>query len=341
MMFDHLLCRTAVKTTIYLDFYPCWRYRAMSTAQTQEMITRPRYATLCAVDANELHLSAYRRALTARGRSDLTQKSYREAIGQLVDHYPDRDLAELTRADIEAYLAAVLAAHSASTAANRFRSLRAFYRWMVEEEYIDRSPLERMREPKATMKPVPVVPDDQLKALLKACNGKDFEDRRDTALIRIFCEPGSPRVAEMAGLTLDTVDLRRDLIRLHGKGDKIREIPFGPRTGQALDRYLAVRRRHRYADLPALWLGLKGRLTASGIAQVLDRRGERAGIDHIHPHQLRHTAASDWLGEGGGEQDAMELFGWSSPVMLQVYGRAARTDRAHKAARRSTRADRL
>jgi site-specific recombinase XerD len=200
----------------------------------------------------------------------------------------------------------------------------------------------RMVEPKATDVPPDVLDDDELSALLKVCSGKAFVDRRDTAIIRLFCEPGSPRVTEMATILVKNLDMRRDAVQIHGKGDKVRVIPFGTKTGQAFERYLRLRAKHRLHESPRLWLGVKsGAMTGSGVAQMLERRAREAGIGHIHPHQLRHTSAHVWADNGGSESDAMELFGWSSPEMPRRYGRSARTARAHRASRRMSLGDRL
>lgn len=297
-----------------------------------------------------MHLAAYERALRARNRSDRTIQNYAEAIGQLAAFHGGTDVTDLRQADIEAYIEHVINSprrnkagghHQGSTAAVRFRSLRAFYNWAVAEEILDASPMRRMKEPATTDAPVPVVVDDHLRALLKACDGRDFYDKRDTAIIRLWCEPGSPRVAEMATLAVDDFDLRRSLVTLHGKGDKIRVIPFGAKTGQAIDRYLRLRVKHRLAGDPAMWIGPKGGTTASGLDQMLERRCEQAGIPTIHPHQLRHTSAHQWMEAGGSEGDAMALFGWSSADMPRHYGKSARVERAQRAAKRLSPADRL
>ena len=292
-----------------------------------------------------MHIAAYDRALRARRRSPRTIQNYIEAIEQLADHHDDADVLELDKTAVEDYLLDVIDRHSPATAAVRFRALRAFYNWAAREEYIPGSPMAHMSVPTVTEVPVPVLDDDQLRALLKACSGRGFEDRRDNAIIRLFCEPGSPRVSELVGLTLEDVDLRRDLVRLHGKGDKVRAIPFGAKTGQALDRYVNMRSRHPLAKLSAFWLSTHYRpgkaLTVSGVAQMLRRRSTAAGIGHVHPHQLRHTAASNWADAGGSEGDAMALFGWTSPDMPRRYGRSASVVRAQRAARRISPADRL
>lgn len=293
-------------------------------------------------DANDLTLASYERELKARNRSARTIQSYAESITQLAAFHGDADVTTLGPADIQAYLLATLEQHSSATAALRFRSLRAFYNWCEREEIVDRSPMARMTAPSVRDEPVPVLDDDALRALLRTCEGREFVDRRDMAMIRLFCEPGSPRVSEMCGMTLEDVDLRRDMVRLHGKGNKVRVIPFGVKTGQALDRYLRVRTKHRLAALSALWLGEREKpITASGVAQMLRRRAVEAGIGHVHPHQLRHTAAHVWADQGGSEGDAMALFGWTSPEMPRRYGRSAQVERAQRAARKMSPADRL
>jgi integrase len=109
-----------------------------------------------------------------------------------------------------------------------------------------------------------------------------------------------------------------------------------------LDRYLRARARHKKADEPALWLAERGgAMTSSGVAQALKRRGEAAGINGLHPHQLRHTTVLGWLAAGGNEGDAMQLFGWKSRQMLSRYGASAAAERARAAHRRHGLVDRL
>jgi integrase/recombinase XerD len=92
-----------------------------------------------------------------------------------------------------------------------------------------------------------------------------------------------------------------------------------------------ARSRHAQAWHPQLWLGVddRGPLTASGIYQVITRRGEQAGVA-VHPHRFRHHFCHTWLDRGGPEGDLMELCGWTPPQMLQVYGASARSARARR-----------
>ena len=106
------------------------------------------------------------------------------------------------------------------------------------------------------------------------------------------------------------------MARVIGKGRPERALPFGRKTAVALDRYLRIRSRHAHAASPWLWLGQKGPLTATGLAQMLWRRGRQAGIEGLHAHQLRHTFAHAWLARGGLETDLMRIAGWRSRHQL-------------------------
>ncbi len=156
--------------------------------------------------------------------------------------------------------------------------------------------------------------------MLKGCSGKDFEDRRDAAIFRVFLNTG-PRLAEMASLVMDDVKLDLREIIVLGKGRKGRALPLGPKAIKALDRYLRSRAPHKDADLPWVWLGPKGRLTNSGIAQMVKRRSTQSRDSPAYPPTpVRHTFSHFWLANGGTEHNLAKINGWTS---LQMVGRYA------------------
>jgi site-specific recombinase XerC len=121
-----------------------------------------------------------------------------------------------------------------------------------------------MNPPHIPDEPPPVLTDDELRRLLKACEGRDFNDRRDAAIIRLFLDTGV-RVAEAAGIMLPgDLDLDDQVAIVLGKGRRPRAVPFGRKTALALDRCLRMRATHPFAHLPNLWLGQAGAMTPSG-----------------------------------------------------------------------------
>ncbi len=249
-------------------------------------------------------------------------------------------VADIKREHVEDYIVSVAERHSPATTATRYRALQQFFRWAVEEGETRDSPMRNMRPPSVPEVPVPVLSEADLKRLLATCAGTSFNDRRDNAILRLFADTGMRR-AELSNLTVANVDLDTYIALVLGKGSRLRACPFESKTGDAIDRYVRARAKHRHAHLDALWLGERGVFGHAGIAQMLSRRGTQAGLGPIHPHQLRHSFAHHWLADGGSEGDLMQLGGWRSRQMLDRYGASAATERAREAHRTHSLGDRL
>lgn len=281
------------------------------------------------------YLGPFRRSLVAANKSPKTVRGYVDAAERLGAFLGDRraSVADITPGDVEAFVSEQLATLSASTAATRYRCLQQFFNWLVRIGELERSPMANLSPPKLPEAVVPVIPDDDLRRLVKACRGRTFDDRRDLAIIRLFIASGV-RLGEMAGMDRDDLDLDGCQVLVTGKGSRSRWVPYGPKAAEAIDTYLLARDKHRRAADPGLWLGAKGRLTDSGITQLVKRRADAAGVEGLHVHRFRHTMSHRFLAAGGAEGDLQQIAGWRSPQMLARYGASARAERARDAYRR-------
>ena len=211
-------------------------------------------------------LASWKRALRAANRSPKTIRSYEESVLQL-DAYLEtagmpREASRITREHVEAFLENLFElGRTATTVAVRYRSLQQFFRWLEDDGEIRRSPMDKMKPPTVPAKPVPVVSEDEIRKILAECRSRDFDDLRDTAIIRMMYDTGC-RLAEVTNLAWDErdreasdVDLDDGVISVLGKGRRPRVVPIGRQTVRAVDRYLRERRRHPRADEPWLWIG--------------------------------------------------------------------------------------
>jgi len=176
------------------------------------------HGTLDLVDA----VGSFTRHLRAENLAASTVATYVKALNQLnsflVQQGMPSDVAAIRREHIEAFLVALHdSGHRPATVANRYRSLQQVFRWLVNEDEIRESPMARMRPPAVPDDPPPVLRTEELERLLAACAGTSFEDRRDTAVIRLLASTGMRR-GECIGLRVEDVDFDHEVALVLGKG---------------------------------------------------------------------------------------------------------------------------
>lgn len=306
----------------------------------------PRRATMAAAKALDIEgmdtipdvLGDFVSSLRARNRSDRTIESYCEAAN-LLDRFLGerglpRELRDIQRTHVETFINDQLERWKPTTAAVRFRSLHAFFHWVERTEIVAKSPMSQMSPPTAQAPRIEIVTGEDMRALLKVCNGKTFEDYRDTALLRLFYDTGA-RMSEVVSLMLADLDIPNRTMVVRGKGGRFRVVSFGEATHRSMRYYLRARGTHVLKESEWLWLGARGQqLTRSGIDQLLRRRCREAGIKEVHAHQFRHSAAHLLRSEGYDDASMMSHFGWRSRDMLLRYGAALAEERAVDAYRR-------
>ena len=312
---------------------------------TKKATNRAESAPSKAPGSFRVFVDSFRRSLLAENKAPRTIKTYMEALGLFGEFLAEQgmptELYGIRREHIEAFIADLLdRGQKPATAANRYRSLQAFFKWAMQDDEINDSPMRNMKPPHVPEAPPDVLTEEQLRRMLKTCEGKSYEARRDNAILRLLIDTGMRR-AEIAGLKMEDLDLDRNLAYVMGKGRRPRSCPFGRKTANALDRYLRARATHKDRDLPNLWLGKYGPMTDSGIFQVASDRARSVGIDGVFLHQFRHTFAHSYLADGGNEGDLCMLAGWRSRQMLGRYGASAAAERAREAYKKHAPGDKL
>lgn len=203
------------------------------------------------------------------------------------------------------------------------RSLKAFFSWLEREDYVNHNVMDHIPLPKAPLKIINTLTEEQIQKLTELCNGSTKSGYRNLCLILLMLDTGI-RVSELASIDVIDVDLNQGCITLRiAKGGKERIIPIGSLVQKMLWRYInTYRPKPLTARITRVFLNEIGTpLTKNGIQQMLRRYGKRAGISgtRCSPHTFRHTFAKNYLLNGGDIFSLQKILGHSSLASVRLY----------------------
>ncbi|RFQ24472.1 tyrosine recombinase XerC, partial [Pseudomonas sp. ATCC 13867] len=171
---------------------------------------------------------------------------------------------------------------------------RGLFQYLIREGRCRHNPADGLSAPKGARKLPRTLDTDRTAQLLDGGVEDDFIARRDQAVLELFYSSGL-RLSELVGLDLEWLDLKEGLVRVHGKGNKVRELPVGRAARQAIEAWLPLRALVSPQD-NAVFIGRSGkRLTPRAIQLRVRQAGVRELGQHLHPHMLRHSFASHML----------------------------------------------
>lgn len=288
----------------------------------------------------------FRLRCDSRNLSAGTLAWYAQVVGGLGRFLPARyevtRIEEVTAGHLRAYLSQMKARGLSSETVHRtYGGLRCFFKFLLRERVIAQNPMELVERPKRERHLIQPLNHEQVRALLEQADPKSFLGLRNKVLMLLMLDSGL-RLTEALRLRLASVDLKGGTVVVMGKGRKERRVPFAKVTHQALETYLAARRR---LVVPSELLFISrhgGELTSRHVQIMIRRYGERAGISgvRVSPHTLRHTCATEYIKNGGDPFSLQQILGHSTLEMVRNYVNLASRD-VYDAHRRFSPMDRL
>jgi len=207
----------------------------------------------------------------------------------------------------------------------RISSLKGFYSFLKNKKYISTNPFLTIKSPKIEKTYPKTLYEDQINAILDANNKReDAMKDRDQAILETLYFTGI-RASELVNIKIQDFNLRHRTLRLVGKGNKERQVPFSEECKESIEKYLNKLRpellKKALMPSPYLFLNAKGnQLTRRGLQYILKEiESNCTNISGIHPHIFRHTFATTLLEKGLDLRDIQELLGHESLNSTQVY----------------------
>lgn len=261
-----------------------------------------------------------------RNLSPLTVKAYGSDLRQFGDFLTGgkRPLEprSVTASDVRAWMVDLARRHDgARTMRRKIQALRAYYKWLLRRGDVAADPTAGLELAKLPRVLPCYLRESTLDALLDSpVDTADYEAVRDRLVVMMLYDTGMRR-AELIGLRDAAVDTARGELKVHGKRDKDRIVPFGPELARAITLYRQLRDRQVARGCEAFFLTAKGApLYPSLVYRVVHQALQQAGgTGKLSPHVLRHSFASAMLNNGADIDSVKQLLGHESLAATQVY----------------------
>ncbi|MCJ8162047.1 site-specific tyrosine recombinase/integron integrase [Acinetobacter zhairhuonensis] len=275
-------------------------------------------------------LAMWLKAREIQNQSKLTLLAYERDVGDFL-HFCEQKkllLRDVETADLREYLAVKVEQHqlSSSSLQRLLSAIRQFMKWAQEGQYLEFNPSDDFQL-KRQPRPLPGMVDiETIQQILDQAEPEKEQDQelwlRDKAILELLYSSGL-RLAEVQSLKIKDIDFNRQLLRITGKGNKTRVVPFGSKAKLALMQWLKLYPLWSEDFVPDahVFIGRKGNpLGARQIENRVKFQAQRAGVSvDLHPHLLRHCFASHMLSNSGDLRAVQEMLGHSNLSTTQIY----------------------
>lgn len=256
-----------------------------------------------------------------------TISSYKNDLNVFLKYMEDigiKDLSEISSENISSFFLSLknLGLNERSSA-RYFSSIRGFFKYLIKNDYLESSPIEKMKAPKISRKLPSVLSVDEINLLLNSPSTEDKFGIRDKAILEVFYACGL-RVSELINLKIVDLFLNENLIKVFGKGRKERLVPIGSTAIACIENYLLQSRPFLKKNLQSenyLFLNNRGKkFSRMGIWKIVKRYVEMSNIKkEIHPHTFRHSFATHLIEGGADLRSVQEMLGHSDISTTQIY----------------------
>ena len=261
------------------------------------------------------------------GLSDNTRISYQRDLRIFCKalSISEDKLADVQRSQIIGYITKLkLQGRAAATIARKLAAIKAFYRFMITENYLQTDPAEAVEAGTKGVHLPKVLTEAEVRSLLEAPDLSSAEGLRDRTMLEMLYATGM-RVSELVTVKTASVNLSMRYVIAFGKGSKERIVPLGSVAAEYRRRYLTEARSkflmENETDPETLFLGLGGQgLTRQRVWEIIKQYGRQAGISKtISPHVLRHSFATHLLDNGADLRSVQEMLGHADISTTQIY----------------------
>jgi len=286
-------------------------------------------------------IAGYMLNIHGRRLSPNTIRDYQNTLRKFQDHIGNPLIADLTQADISAFLAAQPVSNK--TALNYHTTLSSLWKWLHDQNLVPANIVQAVQRPRPEKRVIKPLEEAEIRLLLSnlersrpyARRGKRTSDHtlphidRNRAILLFLLDNGV-RVSELSNIKIRDLDTKNNRCFILGKGSKERFVPYCARTGQAIWRYLTLRGPYTPDDYLFVTTD-NHQMTRDRIERMLRSLGNRAGITGVHPHRFRHTFAISYIRAGGDIFTLQMILGHSTLDMVRHYAQLANIDvtRAH------------
>ncbi len=245
-----------------------------------------------------------------------TLTAYRKDLDQFCTYFPKLGVTEITHRHIREFLGSLKKTHSTTSTARKLSALRAFLRWCVEQGHLQSSPADLVDNPKLPKSLPKSLSVDEAFALC------DPEHPRNKAIVELLYATGI-RISELTALNIGQVDFGAGVVKVMGKGQKERLVPFHAKCGEALKAWIdstPLPQGEREQNRP-LFIGERGkRIDARVVRRMLAIHGKHVGLTgSMYPHRFRHAFATHLLESGADLRGIQEMLGHESISTTQKY----------------------